>query len=217
MKDTHCTVSAVQCWTSLEENFGVVPCTVMSMMSESLLPAACETDVMGTVSMHALALASQTPSALLDWNNNYGDDENKCVCFHCSNLPKHFFEDVVMNFQEIIAGTVARRTPRDVLWAGEGGGDELRALLDGRLSRQDPRVRRGGGVHERSAGDVWGRGVAKIPHMQKLLHRICEEGFEHHVAANFSNVAARCMRRRSGTLDGRCTGTNDEDPQAEQE
>ena len=35
----------------------------------------------------------ETPSALLDWNNNYGDDPDKAVCFHCSNLPKHFFEE----------------------------------------------------------------------------------------------------------------------------
>ena len=48
------------------------------------------------------------PSALLDWNNNYGEDPNKAVCFHCSNLPKHFFEDVRMDFQEIIAGTVGK-------------------------------------------------------------------------------------------------------------
>ena len=54
--------------------------------------------------MHALALARETPSALLDWNNNYGDDPDKAVCFHCSNLPKHFFKDVKMDFQEIIAG-----------------------------------------------------------------------------------------------------------------
>ena len=54
------------------------------------------------------ALASETPSALLDWNNNYGDDPNKAVCFHCSNLPKHFFSDVKMDFQEIIAGTVGK-------------------------------------------------------------------------------------------------------------
>ena len=80
----------------------------MSMMSNNLLPAACEVDVCGTLSMHALALASETPSALLDWNNNYGEDPNKAVCFHCSNLPKHFFQDVRMDFQEIIAGTVGK-------------------------------------------------------------------------------------------------------------
>src|SRR5580700_7771499 len=90
MKQTDVQITAVQCWTSMEEYFGVVPCTIMSMMSNKLLPAACEVDVVGTLSMHALALASETPSALLDWNNNYGDDPNKAVCFHCSNLPKHF-------------------------------------------------------------------------------------------------------------------------------
>ena len=111
MKSRDVTVSAVQCWTSLEEYFGVVPCTIMSMMSDNLIPSACEVDVCGTIAMHALRLASETPSALLDWNNNYGDDPDKAVCFHCSNLPKHFFQDVRMDFQEIIAGTVGKRTP----------------------------------------------------------------------------------------------------------
>ena len=90
MKATDVTISAVQCWTSIEENLRRRPCTVMSMMSNELLPSACEVDICGILSMYALALASETPSALLDWNNNYGDDPNKAVCFHCSNLPKHF-------------------------------------------------------------------------------------------------------------------------------
>src|SRR5215475_88279 len=72
MRATDVKISAVQCWTSLEENLGVVPCTVMSMMSDSLLSSACEVDVCGVIGMHALQLASETPSALLDWNNNYG-------------------------------------------------------------------------------------------------------------------------------------------------
>src|SRR5580692_2904318 len=98
MKETDVSISAVQCWTSIEEYFGVVPCTVMSMMSENLMSSACEVDICGVVGMHALQLASRTPSALLDWNNNYGDDPNKAVCFHCSNLPKHFFKEVRMDF-----------------------------------------------------------------------------------------------------------------------
>src|ERR1700676_5151449 len=32
MRETEVAISAVQCWTSLEEFFGVVPCTVMSMI-----------------------------------------------------------------------------------------------------------------------------------------------------------------------------------------
>jgi L-fucose isomerase-like protein len=190
MKDTNCTVSAVQCWTSLEENFGVVPCTVMSMMSESLLPAACETDVMGTVSMHALALASQTPSALLDWNNNYGEDENKCVCFHCSNLPKHFFQDVVMDFQAIIAGTVGKENTFGTCVGRVKPG----AMTYVRFSTDDYQGKIRGYIGEGEFTNdpletFGGAGVAKIPELQKLLHLICEQGYEHHVAANFSHTA----------------------------
>jgi len=44
MHETEVTISAIQCWTSLEEYFGVVPCTVMSMMSDQGLSSACEVD-----------------------------------------------------------------------------------------------------------------------------------------------------------------------------
>ena len=107
MVDTELDMTAIQCWTSMEEYFGIVPCTIMSMMSDKLMSSACETDVAGVVGMYAMALASGKPSALVDWNNNYGEDPNKCVVFHCSNLPAQVFDDIpVMEYQEIIAGTV---------------------------------------------------------------------------------------------------------------
>jgi len=76
---------AFQCWPSIQDNFGIVPCAVMSMFSEGLVPAACEVDISGLIGMYILQLATGTPSAILDWNNNYGDDPNKMVLFHCSN------------------------------------------------------------------------------------------------------------------------------------
>src|SRR5450631_1957242 len=191
MKQTDVKVSAVQCWTSMEEYFGVVPCTIMSMMSNNLLPAACEVDVCGTLSMHALALASQTPSALLDWNNNYGDDPNKAVCFHCSNLPKHFFQDVRMDFQEIIAGTVGK----DNTFGTVVGRVKPGAMSFARFSTDDTAgVIRGyvgeGTFTNDSLNTFGGVGVVKIDELQNLLHYICENGFEHHVEANFSTTAA---------------------------
>ena len=190
MKSTDVKVSAVQCWTAMEEYFGVVPCTIMSMMSNNLLPAACEVDVCGTLSMHALALASETPSALLDWNNNYGDDPNKAVCFHCSNLPKHFFQDVRMDFQEIIAGTVGK----DNTFGTVVGRVKPGAMSFARFSTDDNYgVMRGyvgqGAFTNDSLNTFGGVGVVQIAELQKLLHYICENGFEHHVAANFSTTA----------------------------
>ena len=86
--------TAIQCWTSLQKNYGCNVCTSMSMMSENMLPSACEVDVTGTLSMYAMQLASGSPSALVDWNNNYADDESKCVLFHCGNWAKSFLPDI---------------------------------------------------------------------------------------------------------------------------
>jgi L-fucose isomerase-like protein len=192
MAASELTISAVQCWTSLEEYLGVVPCTVMSMMSENLIPSACEVDVLGTLSMYALTLASETPSALLDWNNNYGDNPDKAVCFHCSNLPKHFFKQgVKMDFQQIIAGTVGK----DNTFGTLDGTVKAGAMSFARFSTLDLDGRMAGYVGEGAFTDdplntFGGAGVVEIPKMQELLRYICENGFEHHVAANFSTTAA---------------------------
>src|SRR5664279_339838 len=191
MVETEVAISAVQCWTSIEENLGIVPCTVMSMMSNDLLSSACEVDICGVLSMHALRLASETPSALLDWNNNYGSNPDKAVCFHCSNLPKHFFRETKMDFQAIIAGTVGAENAYGTCVGQVKSG----SMSFARFSTDDTTGRMRGYVGEGQFTDdpletFGGAGVVEIPQMQKLLRFICEQGFEHHVAANFSTVAA---------------------------
>jgi L-fucose isomerase-like protein len=190
MKASDVHVTAVQCWTSMEEYLGVVPCTIMSMMSESLLSSACEVDVCGVLSMHALQLASGTPSALLDWNNNYGDSPNKAVCFHCSNLPKHFFREARMDFQAIIAGTVGKENTFGTCVGRVKAGPMSYARFSTDDATGTIRGYAGCGRFTDDPLDTFGgAGVVEIPRMQELLHYICEQGFEHHVAANFSTVA----------------------------
>jgi L-fucose isomerase-like protein len=184
-------ISAIQCWTSMEEYFGVVPCTVMSQMSENLMSSACEVDIAGVVGMHALQLASGSPSALLDWNNNYGTDPDKAVCFHCSNLPKSFFADVKMDFQEIIAGTVGKLNTFGTCVGRVKSGP----MSFARFSTDDVTGRIRGYVGEGEFTDdtletFGGAGVVRIPRMQALLRYICEQGFEHHVAANLSKTSS---------------------------
>ncbi|MGB9458734.1 MAG: L-fucose/L-arabinose isomerase family protein [Bryobacteraceae bacterium] len=201
MAQTEVSISAIQCWTSLEEFFGVVPCTIMSMMSNSLISSACEVDICGVIGMHALQLASGTPSALLDWNNNYGDDPDKAVCFHCSNLPKHFFREVKMDFQAIIAGTVGR----DNTYGTCVGLVKPGPMSFARFSTNDREGIISGYVGEGEFTDdpldtFGGAGVVRIPHLQKLLRYICENGFEHHVAANLSSVAPAVREATSNYL-----------------
>ena len=189
-KEAQLDATAIQCWTAMEEFYGVVPCTLMSMMSNSLMSSACETDIAGTVSMYALQLASQRPSALLDWNNNYGDDPDKCVVFHCSNLPNDVFASQKMDYQEIIAGTVGKENTYGTI-VGRMKATEFTFC---RVSTDDlnGRVRAyvGNGKLTNDVLNTFGGfGVAKVERLQPLLSYICENGFEHHVAFNLSQYA----------------------------
>ncbi len=198
MAENELQASALQCWTSMEEYYGVVPCTLMSMMSNQLMPSACETDIAGVVGMYALVLASGKPSAIVDWNNNYGDDPDKGVIFHCSNLPKDIFVDETisaddiptMDYQAIIAGTVGK----DNAYGTVVGRVRADPFTFCRVSTDDLNGRMLAYVGEGELTNdplktFGGYGVVCIPKFQKLLHYICENGFEHHVAINLSRTA----------------------------
>ena len=182
--------SAIQCWSSMQQNFGVNVCTVMSMMSERLMPSACEVDIAGVVAMYALQLASGRPSALVDWNNNYGADRNKCVFFHCGNWAKSFLPDIQIGTAPILGttlgeqntyGAVAGRTPSGPVTFARISTDDaegrIRAYVgEGRFT-DDP------------LSTFGSRAVVEVPHLQKLMRHICKNGFEHHAAMNGSNCA----------------------------
>lgn len=191
MQDNQLVGTAVQCWTAIEEFFGIVPCTLMSMMSESLLPSACEVDVTGLLAMYILQLASESPSALLDWNNNFADDPDKCVLFHCSNLPKSFFKSQKMDYQAIIAGSVGKENTYGTIVGRikPGAATFCRTMtddVDGVL-----RVYVGEGKFTNDKLETFGGyGVMRIDDLQTLLSYICQMGFEHHVAVNLSQTAA---------------------------
>jgi len=182
---------AIQCWTAIEEIYGIVPCTVMSMLSENLIPSACEADIMGALSMYTLALAAQAPAALIDWNNNYGEDENKVITFHCSNFPRSFFAGAEMSFQAIIANEVGKENTYGTC-AGRISPGPATFL---RLSSDDLRGRIASYLAEGEYTDdevdtFGGYGVAEIRNLQGLMKTIVERGFEHHVAVVKGQVGA---------------------------
>jgi L-fucose isomerase-like protein len=183
---------AIQCWSSMQENFGVVPCTIMSMASDNLMPAACEADVTGAVSMLALVLASARPAALVDWNNNFGDDPDKAVVFHCSNLPKSIMDDEKprMESNAILGNTFGR----DNAFGTIVGRVKTNPFTYLRVSTDDLEGRicayTGQGEFTQDAlGTFGGYGVVHIPRLQQLLAYICQNGFEHHVALAHARVA----------------------------
>lgn len=184
-------ISAIQCWDSIEKNYGCAACVTMSMMGEKLMPSACEVDVVGTISMYALALAAQTPSAILDWNNNFGEDRNKVVCTHCSNYPKSFFQSEIEIGSLDVLGTVLGS--EDTFGAVKGkvaAGDMtyFRISTDDRKGIIKAYLGEGTITDDPYAMDG-GIAVCKIPNLQNLMKFMCKNGFEHHVGMVRGHVA----------------------------
>ncbi len=184
INDNNIDISALQCWDSIEKNYGCAACVTMSMMGEKLMPSACEVDVAGTISMYALTLAAQTPSAILDWNNNFAEDRDKVVCTHCSNYPKSFFQNEIEIGSLDVLGTVLGS--EDTFGAVKGkvaagnmtyfriSTDDQKGIIKSYLGE--------GTITDDPYGMDGGIAVCHIKNMQSLMKYLCKNGFEHHVA-----------------------------------
>jgi L-fucose isomerase-like protein len=182
--------TAIQCWTSVQQNFGCNVCTLMSMMSEKFLPSACEVDVTGVLTMYAMQLAGGTPAALVDWNNNYAEDDDKCVLFHCGNWAKSFLPDIKISTAPILGSIIGVENTYGAL----DGRTPAGPLTYGRITTADAegkiRCYVGEGELTNDPLDTFGnRAVARVPKLQKLMRHVCREGFEHHVVMTQSHSA----------------------------
>lgn len=183
---------AIQCWDSLEQNFGCAACVTMSMLSEAGIPAACETDIAGAVSMLALTLASKEPSAIADWNNNFAENRNKCVCTHCGNFPKSFIgnDNLRLGPLGVLGRTLGKINTFGAVYAKVSAGD----FTYFRISTDDVKGKIKAYVGEgKMTDDEYGMDgcivVTEVPELQKLMKYICKNGFEHHVALVRADVA----------------------------
>ena len=180
-----------QCWTSIQESYGCAACLSMSMLGDKLLPGACEVDVCGAISMLALTLASGNASAILDWNNNFGDDRNKCISWHCGNFPKSFVQNPIEISNLQIMGTIVGE---DKCFGAVKGKVKPGPFTFFRISTDDTkgliRSYLGEGEYTDDDGELdGGTAICKISNLQSLMKYLCKNGFEHHVAMVRGNVS----------------------------
>lgn len=176
---------AIQCWTSIQANYGSCSCATMSRLGDEGMPAACEADILGTLSMHACQLASGSPAALADWNNLHNDDDDLVNLWHCGVFPAAFAKERPrLGVQEIIASSgaaryedaectvefVARDSPVTMCRVTQDVDEGLIAVVaQGRI--------------EANAAQTFGSyGWCRIPGLQSLYRDILLRRFPHHVA-----------------------------------
>jgi L-fucose isomerase-like protein len=182
---------AFRCWVEIQEQLGISPCVLLGTLNERLIAAACEVDVGNAVAMRALSLASGKAPACLDLNNNYGDEENKCILFHCGPVPPSLMT------------TKGRITDHEILInsMGEGYGYGCRQgrimpmqFTYGSVKTEDGIVSmylgEGRFTDDPIADDYFGcAGVAEIAGLQEKLQAIGYLGYRHHTSVTPGHVA----------------------------
>ncbi|WP_346860615.1 hypothetical protein [uncultured Draconibacterium sp.] len=183
---------ALRCWLEMEIEFGVAPCVLLSEINDRGFPAACELDICNAVSMHALQLATGKPTTCLDWNNNYGDDPDKCILFHCGPVPQTLMEAK----GEVIDHPMFAKA----LGAGCGYGCNVGRIAANPITFASSKTQDGKLFFYFGEGEFTGEpiqegffgcgGVAKIDNLQEKLNKIGYTGYRHHVSVAPGNVAA---------------------------
>lgn len=191
MAENELNASAVQCWTSIQNNYGCAACLSMSLMGEKRMPSACEVDVVGAVSMYALLLASGQIPGFLDWNNNYADVADKCVCTHCSNFPRSFMgRQIEIAELDVLGESLGRENCFGAVKGHVAAGPMtyFRMSTDDRRGKIKTYLGEGQFTGEPFDMDG-GIAVCQIPRLRELMGYMCQNGFEHHVAMTRTHCA----------------------------
>lgn len=182
---------ALRCWLEMEKEFGVAPCVLLSEINDRGIPAACELDICNAVTMYALHLASGKPATCLDWNNNYGDDPDKCILFHCGPVP----QSLMTAKGEVIDHPMFAKA----LGAGCGVGCNVGRIAPNRITFASSKTTDGKLYFYMGEGEFTNDtiqegffgcgGVAKISDLQDKLYKIGYNGYRHHVSVTTGNLS----------------------------
>lgn len=184
----------LRCWLEIQQQLGISPCVIMSELNERLIPASCEVDIGNAVAMYALSQASEDVAACLDWNNNYGNNEDKCILFHCGSVPKSmmlkkgkvvehgiFKESGAVKPGCSFGCNVGRMKPQPFTFSSM-------TTDSGRLKFY---IGEGQVTDDPIPDDFFGcAGVVDIPGLQNVLLHVGREGHRHHVSVTPGHITA---------------------------
>ncbi len=190
VRQYHLDAVGIRCWSDMQEVIGITPCLVNGILSMEGIPVACETDICNAIAMVALQAAAGESALIMDWNNNFGNDPNKCILFHCGNVPPS---------QMAGSGTVTSHALIDkgrdieVGWGCNQGRVRQGPLTylssktsDGKLSFY---IGEGRVTDDPIEDAFFGcAGVVEIPNLQKVLLGVCKNGYRHHVSLTIAPV-----------------------------
>jgi len=84
-----CQAGAIQCWTALQGELGIMPCAANSILNDLGIPVVCETDIHGAITalMAEAAVMNESRSFFADWTVRHPDNPNGELLQHCGPWP----------------------------------------------------------------------------------------------------------------------------------
>ena len=189
IKDYHLDAITLRCWNEMETILRVCPCVLLSELNDRGIVASCEIDLCSAITMRAMNLASEKPTTVLDWNNNYGDNEDKVILFHCGPVP-----------QSLMAakGTVTEHLMFAKIDPGSGWGCNEGRIAAFPMTYSNCQTKDGKLVVYVSEGNMTDdiiedgffgcAGVAEITDLQNKLIRLARGGFKHHTSVGAGHM-----------------------------
>ena len=179
----------LRCWNELETILRVCPCVLLSELNDRGIPASCEIDMCSALTMKAMYLASEEPTAVLDWNNNYGDDENKVILFHCGPVAQSLMT---------AKGTVTEHKMFAKGDPGSGWGTNEGRIRPFKTTISNCQTKDGELVVYASEAEFTDdpieesyfgcAGVCEVPDMQNKMIKLARGGFKHHTTVGVGHM-----------------------------
>lgn len=181
---------ALRCWEEMQTVLGVAPCVLLSELNDRGVVASCEIDLCSAINMYSLMLASEQPAACVDWNNNYGDDPDKVILFHCGPIAQSLMEKkgIVTDHKMF-----AKANP------GCGWGSNEGRIAAFPMTFSNCKTENGRLTFYIGEGEFTGEpiedgffgcgGVAHIDNLQHILLKLGRSGFRHHTAIGRGHTA----------------------------
>ncbi|MDD2971855.1 MAG: hypothetical protein PHE02_06975 [Lachnospiraceae bacterium] len=189
IENYHLDALALRCWNEMETILRVCPCVLISELNDRGIPASCEIDMCSAITMRAMSLAAEEPTACLDWNNNYGADENKVILFHCGSTAQSLMTG---------KGTVtehkmfAKNDPGSG-WGTNEGRIKAMDMTFSNCMTENGKIKiyfsEGKFTADEIEDTYFGcAGVAEIPDLQNKLIRLARGGFKHHTTIGVGHM-----------------------------
>ena len=179
----------LRCWNEMETILRVCPCVLLSELNDRGIPASCEIDMCSALTMRAMYLASEEPTAVLDWNNNYGDDENKVILFHCGPVAQSLMT---------AKGTVTEHKMFAKGDPGSGWGTNEGRIRAFPTTISNCQTKDGEIIIYASEAEFTDdpieaeyfgcAGVCEIPDLQDKLIKLARGGFKHHTSVGVGHM-----------------------------